>query len=129
VPLNFNTHGYEDLFNQPLINVINLFCGAGFSVEASDSQGKKLPVGIDLLKELQVVFPTIKTYKNLPRACTRLIQTDKGSFYRFLETRFTVDEFSELYKALLDINIRNIYTTNIDDWFLSYMTNQTAYLF
>ena len=113
--LNFSTNGYENLFRQALNNGISLFCGAGFSVEASDNSGNPLPVGVDLLKELKVEFPEISTYKNLPRACTKLLQTDKGSFYTFLEKRFTVGTFSDLYRALLGINIRNIYTTNIDD--------------
>ena len=132
--LDFSTNGYENLFRQALTNGINLFCGAGFSVEAMDRSGRTLPVGAALLKELQEEFPAIKPYKNLPRACTKLLQTDKGSFYTFLETRFAVDAFSDLYKALLDINIKNIYTTNIDDLFfklyetsdrMSYLVNRS----
>ena len=107
--LDFSTNGYENLFRQALANGINLFCGAGFSVEAMDRKGQALPIGAALLKELQEEFPAIKPYKKLPRACTKLLQTDKGSFYTFLETRFAVDTFSDLYKALLDINIKNIY--------------------
>jgi len=115
--LDFTTNGFENLFKQALVNGINLFCGAGFSVEASDKKGQALPVGAALLKELQEEFPAIKSYKNLSKACTKLLQTDKGSFYAFLEERFAVESFSERYKALLDVNIRNIYTTNIDDLF------------
>lgn len=132
--LDFSTNGYENLFRQALANGINLFCGAGFSVEAMDRKGQALPIGAALLKELQEEFPAIKPYKKLPRACTKLLQTDKGSFYTFLETRFAVDTFSDLYKALLDINIKNIYTTNIDDLFfklyetsdrISYLINKS----
>lgn len=132
--LDFSTNGYENLFRQALTNGINLFCGAGFSVEAMDGKGQALPVGAVLLKELQEEFPAIKPYKKLPRACTKLLQTDKGSFYTFLETRFAVDTFSDLYKALLDINIKNIYTSNIDDLFfklyetsdrISYLINKS----
>lgn len=115
--LDFGTNGYENLFRQALSNGINLFCGAGFSVEAMDKNGMSLPIGNDLLKELKAEFPSVQSYTKLPRACTKLIQTDKGSFYSFLKERFAVDSFSETYNALLDINIKNIYTTNIDDLF------------
>ena len=115
--LDFGTNGYENLFEQALTNGISLFCGAGFSVEAMDKNEKPLPLGIGLLDELKEQFPAIQSYTKLPRACTKLIQTDKGSFYSFLKERFAVASYSELYNALLGINIKNIYTTNIDDLF------------
>lgn len=115
--LYFGDSGYENLFKQALNSGINLFCGAGFSIEAEDAAGKKLPVGDQLLTELKERFPTVASYTKLPRACTKLIQTDKASFYSFLNRRFSVKNFSPLYTKLLKINIRNIYTTNIDDLF------------
>lgn len=115
--LDFGTHGYENLFRQSLVNGINLFCGAGFSVEAMDKSGNHLPVGNALLNELKEEFPSVQSYTKLPRACTKLVQTDKGSFYSFLRERFSVDSFSENYNALLGMNLKNIYTTNIDDLF------------
>ena len=42
--LDFSHDGYENLFRNALEQGINLFCGAGFSVEASDCMGSKLPV-------------------------------------------------------------------------------------
>lgn len=121
--LEFGEYGYENLFKQSLVNGINLFCGAGFSVEAIDKNGKCLPVGDGLLEELKELFPSIKTYTKLPRACTKLVQTDKGSFYSFLRERFTVDFLPEIYNSLLNINIKNVYTTNIDDLFLKLIEN------
>lgn len=44
-------------------------------------------------------------------------QADKQSFCNFLKNRFTVSDFSESYCSLFRINIKNIYTTNIDDLF------------
>ena len=117
VKLDFSIDGYENLFRQALANGINLFCGAGFSVEAKDKRGNNLPVGEELLKELKDEFPSIVSYSKLSRACTKLKQTDKQSFYNFLNNRFTVSDFSESYCSLLKINIKNIYTTNIDDLF------------
>lgn len=115
--LDFTHGGYEGLFRQALKQGINLFCGAGFSVEAQDYSDSKLPVGIALLRELQDLFPDIRGYRNLPRACTKITQTDKETFYSFLSNRFKVNKFNPLYNSLLDINLKNIYTTNIDDLF------------
>lgn len=113
----FGSEGYENLFKKALLQGINLFCGAGFSVESENKHGNRLPVGAILLEELKSEFPTIHAYSNLPRACTKLTQTDKDSFYRFLKTRLSVAKFNPLYHSLLDICIKNIYTTNIDDLF------------
>lgn len=115
--LDFSQGGYENLFRTALKQGINLFCGAGFSVEASDYSGSKLPVGASLLTELKKEFPAINTYSNLPRACTKITKTDKQSFYSFLKRRFSVKAFAPEYMSLLGINIINIYTTNIDDLF------------
>ena len=54
--LEFGENGYESLFKQALTNGINLFCGAGFSVEALDKNGQTLPVGATLLDELKIKF-------------------------------------------------------------------------
>lgn len=115
--LDFSNGGYEHLFRQALTDGINLFCGAGFSVEAKDKNGDILPVGAGLLDELKTEFPSLASYTKLSRACTKLKQTDKQSFYAFLKNRFAVCQFSELYSVLLDINLKNVYTTNIDDLF------------
>jgi hypothetical protein len=115
--LDFSNDGFENLFKKALKDGINLFCGAGFSVESMDKSGKILPVGKGLLDELKMQFPLLKSYNNLPRACTKLTQTDKSSFYAFIKNRFSVCDFSDLYFSLLKIKIKNIYTTNIDDLF------------
>lgn len=128
--LDFGKNGYENLFKQALVNGINLFCGAGFSVGAKDKSGNFLPVGDALLEELKKEFSSVQSYTKLPRACTKLIQTDKGSFYSFLKKRFEVDSYLETYSALMNINIKNVYTTNIDDLFYKLVENsdKTFYL-
>ena len=111
--LDFSHDGYENLFRNALEQGINLFCGAGFSVEASDCMGSKLPVGENLLTELKKEFSIINGYSNLPRACTKITKTDKQSFYSFLNRRFFVKDFAPEYMSLTKIKIRNIYTTNM----------------
>ncbi len=120
---------YEDMFVEALQKGIALFCGAGFSVEAKDASDKKLPVGKDLLVELKQEMPTISAYKNLPRACTKLENTDKKTFYNFLKGRFTVKNFDPLYNELLKIKINSIYTTNIDDLFFKVYENGESQYF
>ena len=119
---------YENMFRDSLQKGISLFCGAGFSVEAMDGDGKCLPIGKELLQELKLEMPAIQSYKNLPRACTKLENTDKKSFYNFLERRFCVKEYNLLYNELLKVNIKSIFTTNIDDLFFKiYENNSTQY--
>ena len=115
--LDFSRNGYETTFKNALSEGISLFCGAGFSVESFDSLGNRLPVGDGLLVEMKKVFPEIKKYSSLPRACTKIKNTEKELFYDFLQDQFTVGNFNPLYMSLLNISIKNIYTTNIDDLF------------
>ena len=117
MPLDFSQGGYENLFRDALSQGINLFCGAGFSVEATDHKGSKLPVGAGLLTELKNIFPAVKVYSNLPHACTKITKTEKQTFYAFLKERFSVKDFNSAYMSLAEIKIKNIYTTNIDDLF------------
>ena len=98
--LDFSQGGYEHLFRDALLQGINLFCGAGFSVDAVDHKDSKLPVGADLLTELKSIFPIVKDYSNLPRACTKITKTDKQSFYSFLKSRFSVKDFDPAYMSL-----------------------------
>lgn len=125
MPLDFSYGGYENLFRNALKREINLFCGAGFSVEAEDDTGKKLPVGVELMEELKKLFPDIQAYNNLSRACTKILQTDKATFYSFLSRRFHVNMFHPLYRSLLTLKIKNIYTTNIDDLFFRIYEDST----
>lgn len=122
--LEFGNTGYEGLFREALSNGINIFCGAGFSLEAEEAEGKKLPDGKALLDELKQEFASIKKFENLSKACTKLTLGDRERFYLFLERRFKVSKFSDLYYALFNIKINNIYTTNIDDLFFELYAKQ-----
>lgn len=104
----------ENTFKHALQEGINLFIGAGFSILAKDESGKNLPLGRELCKELCVEFHKPEVY-TLPQLSTILEASNKEPFYTFLERRFCVGQFDPLYKALFNINIRSIYTTNIDD--------------
>lgn len=113
----------EDLFCQALKKGITLFCGAGFSVLSYDKDNNALPVGSVLLDELKRKYAYISNYNNLPRACTKISKNDKNSFYKFLEERFNVISYDGLYNAINKINIKSIFTTNIDDLFYKIFEN------
>jgi hypothetical protein len=112
---SFKRFDSQNLFNQALVNGIDLFCGAGFSVEAKSIGGEYLPVGNAMLNELKTLFPSIEAYTKLPRACTKLQNTNKKDFNAYLNSRFTVSEFSDSYYSIRRVNIKNIFTTNIDN--------------
>lgn len=103
----------EHTLKEALLNGVNLFLGAGFSVGAKDSAGVNLPLGRDLLKELQEEFGV--GIDDLHNYCTLLERTRRDRFYDFLLQRFTVSTFDGYYRSLSIINVKSIFTTNIDD--------------
>ena len=105
-----NNNSLEHAFHQG----INLFVGAGFSILAKDRAGKTLPLGRDLANELAEYFGKPK-YFELPQLCSILTSTAEGPFYEYLTNRFTVEYVDPLYYSLQKINIKSVYTTNIDN--------------
>ena len=105
-----NRNSLEHAFHQG----INLFVGAGFSILAKDKTGKALPLGGELADELAEHFGKPKLFQ-LPQLCSILTNTVEESFYEYLTNRFTVDYVDPLYYNLQNINVKSIYTTNIDN--------------
>lgn len=115
---------YEESFKKALFLGINLFCGAGFSVGALNQEGENLPLGNQLLNKLKDRFTNIgiNIYKDLTKACTKIEKNDKSSFRKFIEQTYTVIKYDKDsgydYSLLLDIPIKKVFTTNVDDlWF------------
>lgn len=105
----------KNTFEHALSSGINLFLGAGFSILAKDANGHYLPTGTALAKELAVRFSKPGFY-SLPQLSTIIENsTSKQDFYDFLINRFSVKSVDPLYYNLLNVNIKNISTTNIDD--------------
>lgn len=93
---------------------VNVFVGAGFSILAKDKYNQNLPLASNLLIELQRKFN--KPLKlSLPQLSTILESTQKTEFYQYLVDRFTVCYVNPLYYNLNKINVKSVYTTNIDD--------------
>ena len=93
---------------------VNLFTGAGFSTYA-ESQGLNLPVGDALKNEIIAKFPSIPRTLGLPQLCTLLSATKKNELNDFLRKRFCVTKYDICYNNLMNVEIKNIFTTNIDN--------------
>lgn len=106
----------ENTFKQALENGISLYTGAGFSVLASDSEGKDLPVGNALKDELIENFELSNLVSlELSKLSTILESTRSLEFEKYLRSRFHVEKFSNLYRVLRRINLRSIFSVNVDD--------------
>jgi hypothetical protein len=104
----------KHLFENHLKTGINLFLGAGFSTSAKDANGNSLPVGNALKEELSTKFKITGNY-SLPQISSILEKTKRSEFYEYLKNRFSVSDFDDKYLAINKLNIKSIFTTNIDD--------------
>lgn len=106
---------HENLFRYAVVNGINLFLGAGFSVLAKAGE-KNLPVGDALKEELLDYFKRNKpSALNLSQLCQIIASTERNNLHNFFYSRFTVTDFPTEYKNLENLTIKAIFTTNIDD--------------
>lgn len=105
---------HKNSFINAIKTGVNLFAGAGFSIYAEDSQGKKLPLGRDLLKELKAKLggPNLL---DLPMYCSVMEKQNRTQLYDYLTSRFKVKKFDDCYLSLNLVNLKGVYTTNIDD--------------
>lgn len=118
----------ENLLLQAFKNGINLFVGAGFSILAKDKDGRTLPTGEELLKDLQKQFNKNDSKLTLQQLSSVLASTDKTEFYRYLTARFSVAYVDPLYLHINKLNIKNIYTTNIDNLIPQIVAKGNRYL-
>jgi tetratricopeptide (TPR) repeat protein len=103
-------------FQYALLNDINLFVGAGFSVLAQDSARRVMPVGDQLPTELRTHFGLTGTEGlTLPQLYTLLARTRKEQVDRFLRERLSVTSFDPKYLHLRRLAVSCIFTTNIDN--------------
>lgn len=105
----------ENLFRHALKEGVNFFLGAGFSV-AAESSGKNLPIGDGLRNELLDHFQRTKpSALTLPQLCQIIASTQRDNLNTFFRQRFTIDKFSPDYRNLERVNLKAVFTTNIDD--------------
>lgn len=108
---------YQSTFDKCLLSGINLFVGAGFSVLAEDRFSRKLPVGGQLKDELLKEFNVSITSLQLPSLCTLISNTKNKELNEYLCDRFYVNDFNPVYNNIGFIEIKNIFTTNVDNLF------------
>jgi len=120
----------EYTFTSALNDGIAMFLGSGFSVLARDRNDKPLPTGTGLSQELVAKFGLCGVDGlSLPQICAILEAQKRDSFRSFLTERFTCDHFDSRYLALDRLNIKTIFTTNIDDLpFKIYQSSKRHYL-
>lgn len=121
----------ENTFKACLLQGINLFVGAGFSVEATGTfagQPKAMPVGDTLRKELLQHF---KRDPNstllLPQLCQVIASTQKDALKEFFRSRFAVVEYDKTYRNIERLAVKAIFTTNIDNLIHSIFAESTKY--
>ncbi len=106
----------KNTFDKALRTGISVFLGSGFSVLSKDKQGNNLPCGNGLLENLKEKFPKIAAFNDLSKVSTVLEKSmERDEFKEYLTKRFTVDEYDKLYENMTRINVKNIFSTNIDD--------------
>lgn len=116
-------------FLQAVRTGINLFAGAGWSHLANSELGS-LPVGDQLAVELRSKFSVDPNASlDLAQLSTVIAARDSQALQEYLRGRFTVSNFHPKYRALERMQIRSIFTTNIDDLFEALLgTSDTHFL-
>ncbi len=104
----------EDTLKNNLEQGLNLFAGAGFSILAKDKKGNNLPLGNKLRDELAEYFKQPASLE-LSQLSTIIESIKPIEFKKFLRERFEVIDYNKKYNNLKKINIKSIYTTNIDN--------------
>jgi mannose/fructose/N-acetylgalactosamine-specific phosphotransferase system component IIB len=104
----------KNLFENQYKDGINLFLGAGFSVNSFSKNGKNLPIGNTLAEELKIYF-NLNLDLPLSQLSTILENTKREEFYSYLKTRYTIGDFDKKYLNIDRLNPKSIYTTNIDN--------------
>lgn len=97
-----------------------LVTGAGFSRDAKDYEGRPLPIGLDLARDLwSIAFPSdiFEENTSLQDVFSVALQRDKKATTQLLKSRLSVDSASlgENYRLWLSMAWQKIYTFNVDD--------------
>ena len=121
----------EALFKHYLHDGINLFTGSGFSILASgmfEDVPKTMPIGDGLRTELLKAFERDpKSVLSLSQLCQILTATRKDDLINFLKARFTTVNYNNEYDSLDRVNVKSIFTTNIDDLAYKIYENSSKY--
>ena len=104
----------KETLQKALRSGVNLFLGSGFSIYSQNTEGKKLPIGSELAKELIKEF-SCPAVTDLTKVCTIIDSYNSEGLRNYLLSRFTVQRYEDFYNQILSINSPRIFTTNIDN--------------
>ena len=115
----------EEIFKKSLIEGLNLFIGAGFSANAKNIAGENIPLGSHLAMELSERFHAPKL--DLTKVAAIIESKNREEFYAFLRDKFAIGTYDKCYEYLELLNIKSIYTTNIDNLIFRVFENSTKH--
>ena len=92
-----------------------LFLGAGFSVGATNIEGRKLPLSHDLRKDFSDMLGVSQNEYPLETLVEEVHSRANLDLYQILYRRFTVANLQAHQTCILSLPWRRIYTTNFDD--------------
>lgn len=107
----------ELLFKQLVTKYgLNLYLGAGFSVNAYNKENESLPLGDEINKRLIDLFGLDSKRKmNLSKTCQKIKKDNADMLEKILKDTYAVKDFDESYLAITELPIKNIVTINIDN--------------
>lgn len=105
---------HKNSLEKAFLEGINLFVGAGFSILANDIDGRRLPCGNELRDELAEKFNKARCF-TLPQLSAIIQAKSAIAFDEYLTRRFSVASYDDIYNNITGINLRSVYTTNIDN--------------
>ncbi|MDQ0317342.1 P-loop NTPase [Amorphus orientalis] len=106
----------ESSFRATLGRGFNLFLGSAFSILARDNNKEQLPTGLALTKELCIKFsrPDLQEH-DLPLVSQIIKSKNRTEFNEYLLNRFKIGEYDPRYESITTLEVKRIFTTNIDD--------------
>lgn len=108
---------YMQVLKKDLVNNINIFTGAGFSIEAQNKKGEQFPLGAELKARILKRFKKvpITDTMELPMMTMMVSSLYPDELRNFLTETFRVHKFDEKYVNLRRLKLKYFFTTNIDD--------------
>ncbi len=121
---------HEHTLRAALSDGINLFLGSGFSLLAKNKEAESLPLGATLKTKLIKKFSlTAVENLQLSQICAILEAANRTDFYNAIYDYYTVENYDAKYNSLDNINIKTIFTTNVDDLIYKiYANSKTHYI-
>src|SRR5689334_25273423 len=115
--MDFAGNDLDFLVRNAISNSVVLYLGAGFSVDAKNSQGNNIPVGNQFSEVLWKFLGYAETYDGtaLPTMYEAALRRKHTDLQRLLDENFRCAAIPDWYSIVHRIFWMRIYTTNVDD--------------